>query len=142
MVLKRICLFLLLGLIAVHPLAADQNKEVTATTAAQSWLLLVDGQNYTGSWENAARYFKNSVTREQWKESLLQVRKPLGPVLSRKLISRQYFTSLPGAPDGEYVVIQYGAAFENGGGFVETITPSLDTDGVWRVAGYYIKQGR
>ena len=141
-VLKRICLFALLGLIGVQPLLADQTKEIDATAAAQSWLLLVDDQSYTDSWERAAPYFKHAVTREQWDKSLLLVRKPLGGVLSRKLIARQYLRSLPGAPDGEYVVIQYGTRFENGGASVETITPLLDPDGVWRVAGYYIKQDR
>ncbi|ACN17249.1 conserved hypothetical protein [Desulforapulum autotrophicum HRM2] len=141
MVLKRICLFVLLGLIAAQPLGADQSKEVEATAAARSWLLLVDDQSYTDSWERADPYFKNAVTLDQWKKSLLLVRKPLGAVLSRKLISRQYLRSLPGAPDGEYVVIQYGTRFENGGASVETITGLLDPDGVWRVAGYYIKPG-
>lgn len=140
--LRRICLYVLLFLIAAQPLLADQSKEIDATAAAQSWLLLVDDQSYTGSWERAAPYFKNAVTREQWEKSLLLVRKPLGKVLSRKLIARQYLRSLSGAPDGEYVVIQYGTRFEKGGGAsVETITPLLDPDGVWRVAGYYIKQG-
>ncbi len=48
-------------------------------------------------------------------------------------------TSLPGAPDGEYVVIQYNTEFENKKVAIETITPMLDDDGKWRVSGYYIK---
>ncbi|HWN92533.1 MAG TPA: DUF4019 domain-containing protein, partial [Verrucomicrobiae bacterium] len=47
--------------------------------------------------------------------------------------------TLPGAPDGEYVVIQYETAFENKASAVETITPMLDKDGSWRISGYYIK---
>jgi len=45
----------------------------------------------------------------------------------------------PGAPDGEYVVIQYDSSFENKTEAVETVTPMLDPDGVWRVSGYYIR---
>ncbi len=48
-------------------------------------------------------------------------------------------TSLPGVPDGDYVVIQYEASFENKRSAVETITPVLDEDGAMRVAGYYIR---
>ena len=48
-------------------------------------------------------------------------------------------TSLPGAPDGEYVVIQFEASFGNKRASVETVTPMLDKDGQWRVSGYYIK---
>ena len=31
------------------------------------------------------------------------------------------------------------AAFENKASAVETVTPMLDTDGIWRISGYYIK---
>lgn len=50
-----------------------------------------------------------------------------------------YTKKLPGAPDGEYVVIQYESSFEHKQSAVETVTPMLDKDGKWRVSGYYIK---
>jgi hypothetical protein len=43
------------------------------------------------------------------------------------------------APDGEYVVIQFEASFENKKSAIETVTPMLDKDGNWRVSGYYVK---
>ena len=64
----------------------------------------------------------------------------MGKTLSRKLLSQSYQTSLPGAPDGQYVVIQYNASFEGKKSAIETVTPVLDSDGVWRVSGYYIKE--
>jgi hypothetical protein len=66
-------------------------------------------------------------------------RKPLGMALTREIISKQYMTSLPGAPDGEYVVIQHSTSFENKKSTVETVTPMLDKDNIWRVSGYFIK---
>jgi hypothetical protein len=45
---------------------------------------------------------------------------------------------LPGAPDGEYVVIQFESSFEKKKSAVETVTPMLEKDGKWRVSGYYI----
>ena len=65
-------------------------------------------------------------------------RSPLGNFVTRHLISATYATSLPGAPDGEYVVLQFQADFENKAQAVETITPMLD-EGQWRVSGYYIR---
>ena len=47
--------------------------------------------------------------------------------------------SLPGAPDGKYVVIQYDTVFENKSSAVETIIPMADPDGAWRVSGYFIR---
>jgi len=67
------------------------------------------------------------------------VRQPLGRVLSRDLKGKTYATSLPGAPDGQYVVIQFNTSFQKKRAAVETITPMLEADGRWSVAGYFIK---
>ena len=65
---------------------------------------------------------------------------PHGSLIPRNNCKSQiYATSLPGAPDGEYVVIQYKTSFVNKKDAIETITPMLDKDGKWRVSGYYIK---
>jgi hypothetical protein len=60
-------------------------------------------------------------------------------VVSRKVRSREYAEKLPGAPDGKYVVIQFDTAFANKASAVETVTPMLDADGVWRVSGYFVR---
>jgi hypothetical protein len=60
-------------------------------------------------------------------------------MVARKLKSKQYTKNLPGAPDGECVVIQYETTFEKKQSAIETVTPMLDKDGKWRVSGYYIK---
>ena len=120
-------------------IAADQGKEQEAVKAAETWLQLIDNGVYAQSWSQAASYFKTAVNDSQWEQTLKAVRGPLGKILTRKLISSQYLTSVPGAPDGEYVVIQFETSFENKKSAVETITPMLDKDGIWRVSGYYIK---
>jgi len=55
------------------------------------------------------------------------------------LKSASYTKTLPGAPDGEYVVIQYDSSFEHKQSAVETVIPMLDKDGQWRVSGYVIR---
>lgn len=119
--------------------AAQQKPEELAQQSSEAWLALVDGGKYAESYDQAARYFKNAITKEQWQSSLHAVREPLGPVVSRKLKSTIYTKSLPGAPDGEYVVIEYDSGFGHKASAVETVTPMLDNDGKWRVSGYYIK---
>ncbi len=113
--------------------------ERAAVEAAEVWLELVDLEKYGESWEGAANYFQGAVSTEQWLLSMEAVRKPLGQKLSRSLKSKQYYTSIPGAPDGEYVVIQFNTSFEHKLSAVETVTPMKDKDGKWRVSGYYIK---
>jgi len=120
-------------------LMSDQDKEKAAVDASKAWLKLGDEGKYYESWDEAAQYFKNAITKEQWKTSLESVRSPLGKVLSRNLKSKKYTKTLPGAPDGEYVVIQYETSFQNKQQAIETITPMLDKNGKWKVSGYYIK---
>jgi hypothetical protein len=116
-----------------------QKPEDLAQTSAQAWLALTDAGKYAESWQEASTAFKAAVTQAKWVEMVAPVRNPLGKVLSRKLKSATYTKTLPGAPDGDYVVIQYDTSFENKKEAVETITPMLDKDGKWRVSGYYIK---
>ncbi len=129
----------LLILLSWMPAVANETAEKRAMEASDTWLKLIDNNQYAKSWETAAELFKNAVGKEQWNQSLNAVRKPLGKVMKRTVRSKQYTTSLPGAPDGEYVVIQYETSFENKKSSVETVTPMLDKDGKWRVSGYYIK---
>jgi Protein of unknown function (DUF4019) len=119
--------------------AQAPEKEKAAITAAEQWLALVDAGKYAESWTEAAGYFKNAVTQEKWAQSLTAVREPLGKLISKKVKSTTYATSLPGAPDGEYVVIQFETSFENKKSAVETVTPAFEKDGKWRVSGYFIK---
>jgi len=130
-------LALLLGIyLTVH---AQQKPEQLAQQSSDAWLSLVDSGKYADSWQQASQLFKAAVTKEQWQSALRASRDPLGKVLSRKLKSATYAKTLPGAPDGEYVVIQYDSSFEHKQSAVETITPMLDKDGKWRISGYFIK---
>jgi len=138
----RIRLLLCAGIVVAAlaaPVRAADKPEDLAQAAAESWLKLTDAGDGGASWEQAAKLFKGAVTKEQWTQALAGVRPPLGKVLSRKLLSRQYSEKLPGGPDGKYVTIQYETVFEKKGSAVETITPMLDPDGVWRVSGYFIR---
>ena len=120
-------------------MAQNADKEKAAVAAAEKWLALVDQGKHAKSWKEAAGYFRTAVRQEQWEQALQAVRKPLGRLLSRKVTSTSYKTSLPGVPDGEYVVIMFEASFENKKSAVETVTLMKEKDGSWRVAGYFIK---
>jgi hypothetical protein len=118
---------------------AQQKPEQLAQQSSDAWLALVDSGKYPDSWQEAAQLFRAAVTKEQWQSSMRASREPLGKMLSRKVTSATYSKTLPGAPDGEYVVIRYDSRFEHKQSAVETVTPMLDKDGKWRVSGYYIK---
>ena len=137
----RVGCIILLGLMLTGVSFAQSGTETepAAVSVALKWLAGVDEGKYADSWNHAADYFKNAVTKAQWEQSLQSVRKPLGKLISRSIKDATHTTSLPGAPDGEYVVIQFQTSFENKKSAIETVTPMLDPDGVWRVSGYFIK---
>ncbi len=119
--------------------SAQASATAAAQTAAEAWLKLVDEADYGASYEAAASFFKAAVTKAQWEAAVTQARGPLEPFGGRTLLGAQYATSLPNAPDGEYVVMQYQTLIGTGGTAIETVTPMRDTDGAWRVSGYYVR---
>lgn len=119
--------------------ASDSKKLASALFAAKKWLALVDNEKYAESWKEASDLFKNTVQSDLWVASLKALREPLGKLISRKVKSEVYKTTLPGAPDGQYVVIEFTSSFKNKKTAVETVTPMSGKDGVWRVSGYFIK---
>ena len=138
---RRIVFLVIVGLMLFGAIAgaSDTVKETAALSAAEKWLATVDAGKYAASWQEAAEYFRNAVKPEQWEQSMQAFRKPLGKLRSRKVLTKTYQTSLPGAPNGEYVVIRFETSFENKQAAIETVTLMLDKDGKWRISGYFIK---
>jgi Protein of unknown function (DUF4019) len=118
---------------------AQEGSTQSAQNAAQAWLALTDTGQYAPSWDSAAEFFKASVAKATWSSAISSARSPLGAMKSRKLKSATFTRNVPGAPAGEYVVIQYDIQFENKASAIETITPMHEKDGSWKVCGYYIK---
>ena len=141
LLLALICLGCLglTGLLLAQESIPMPKPDQEAVRAAEAWLALVDAGKYAESWKTAAPYLKSVVKEKKWLATMAPVRNPLGKVISRKLKSSEFTRELPGAPDGEYVVIQFTTAFANKASAIETVTPMKDKDGQWRVSGYLIK---
>ena len=118
------------------PVVTDHVKD--ASIEGLRWLSIVDSGEYDRSWTESAEIFRLALVQVDWTNQLTSVRKPLGSIVSRTFVGGEYQTSLPQAPEGEYVVLRYETKFAEAGVLVETVTPMRDPDGKWRVAGYYI----
>ena len=110
-----------------------------ARAAAQTWLKAADAGDGARTWNLAAPLFQQSIAVERWTQALATARTPLGAVQQRALSSSTHATTLPGAPDGDYVVMQFHTAFEHKASAVETVTTARQSDGSWRVTGYFVK---
>ena len=118
----------------------DHSKdEKAAVKAAEKWLGIVDEGKYEDSWDGTAKFFQVNTTKEAWDAALKGILPPLGNMQSRELVSSRFLKRMPGAPSGEYVMIQFKTSFENKADAVETVTPQKDENGKWRVCGYFIK---
>ncbi len=113
--------------------------EAAAESAALAWLGLIDAGNYAQSWSSASFLFRQKVSESQWQSAAASARAPFGALKSRTLQSATPKSALAGAPDGQYVVIQFASSFEHKANAIETVTPMMDADGKWHVSGYYIK---
>jgi hypothetical protein len=118
--------------------AQDMNSVSDATEAANRWLAESDAGDAGATWDQAAGAFQSAVSKGAWENQLRTVRGPLGAMQARHVLSAQYTRSLPGAPEGEYVVIRYSTRFEHMANVIETVTPMREKDGSWKVSGYYV----
>lgn len=118
---------------------AEQPDTKPAQKAAGAWVRLIDEGKYDESWDQAAHIFKDRVTKETWAKNVKAVREPFGKVVSRNLGDTQYLKHMPGAPDGEYVMMRLDGSFANRKDTTETVIATKEKDGEWRVSGYFIK---
>ncbi len=109
-----------------------------AISAMTGWLHRIDAGQYGESWNDASSLFRSALTREKWIEALNGTRRPLASMTKRFLKGADYRRSLPGAPDGEYFVIQFEASFANKEAAIETVT-AMKEKGAWKAAGYFIR---
>ena len=130
---------LLFAMLAFSVQASEPELTKEAKVETLEWLSLTDTGQYESSWDSASALFKAAVSKEDWEKSLRAVRTPLGALEKREMATSKFSTALPGAPDGEYIVFQFSSSFAHKATALETVTAMKDTDGAWRVAGYFIK---
>ena len=123
-----------IGFLMIPPSFASKVDENTG----KDWLQLIDAGEYDKSWQQADHFFKAQLSSGKWQQALTRVRSPLGKVLKRQQHSSKSYTSLPGVPDGEYLVLTFNTQFERKAKATETLTLSKQS-GDWRAIGYFIK---
>jgi len=118
--------------------AAEGAVQSAAADQARRWVALIDGRRWDQSWRASAAIARAQVTADQWTATVKPVREPLGDVSSRVLETATKTNSLPGAPAGEYEVLQFRTDFAKKAGALETVVMVREADG-WKGAGYFIR---
>jgi Protein of unknown function (DUF4019) len=118
----------------------DENAAIgEASAAADAWLEQLDAGEVEASWEATSSLFRQVVDLAHWRESFEKVRSIFGRTLTRELSDVRYTTTVPGAPDGDYVISEYAAELERKKEAVETVVAMREADGGWRVGGYFVR---
>lgn len=129
-----LAILLALGFVVKAQPSADAGVE-----AATAWLQLVDNGKYAESWQDASSYFRSQITEDKWVDTIGSLRKLLGGLAGRELASVQAVKTLPGAPDGDYLVIQFRSSFTAKHSAIETVIMLLGKEGRYAVAGYFVR---
>ena len=136
--LKKIAILAGLALFCCTGFAAE-SKEVAATNFAGTWLLLVDDGKYDQGWKETSASFQSTVKKDQWRSELQHSRHLLGKLRSRKPVNAVDTTKLSNGEEGEFVVVTFESGFERLGSGIETVIAQLESDGNWKIAGYFVK---
>ena len=145
--MKRLLLCALLLALPVGLRAQDSSPtpttqsggETAAQAAGEVWLALTDDARYDAAYIGAAAIFQKLITKDNWIKLVGAGRGPLGKVSTRKLKDAKFSPKMNGAPDGQFVVLHFDTTFEKKVAAFETLTTILDTDGQWKVCGYFIR---
>jgi hypothetical protein len=120
------------------PADPHTSEEQAAERQALGFLGYLDHGRFADSYAYTGMLIRAQLDRDAYAKQLEKARAGVGALLSRELINATYTTTLPGAPEGQYVVLNYGASFANRQQAEETVTLAF-AKGYWRVSGYYIK---
>ncbi|HEU0123836.1 MAG TPA: DUF4019 domain-containing protein [Bryobacteraceae bacterium] len=108
-----------------------------ARVAADRWLALVDQGKYKDAWKQTSQFHKPQITGDEWQAQIRSMRGAVGAVKERKFTTARTSKELPGAPDGDYTILEFSTAFEKKAKAVEILVLSREGNS-WRQAGYSI----
>ena len=121
-------------LLSFNAFAQDARDVADARKAAESWMKLVDAEEYSAAWNVSSEGMRKGMPKLAWNMLASTVHLPLGTLKSRTLKSTDVKPGAAGKPAS--VSIEYSADYENSRNVRENITTVRDSDGVWRVAGF------
>jgi hypothetical protein len=123
----------------VLPARAQDARGATVQKAARDWLTLTDRLDGAASRAAAGKKFQDAIAVERWSVALAQVRGSAGALVQRAVVTTRFERTFPGAPDGDYAIVEFRTAFAGKTEALETVSLEHEADGAWRVIGYFIK---
>ena len=133
---KSVSILLALLLVACDSAETTLHEEAARNTAEQ-WLAKADAGDHAGNWAMTTPEFQVQIRKEDWVARQETFYQQLGRPTRRELLAAKYTASVPGTPEGEYVLIQYRRDARAGGPVLETLTMKRSGE-KWQTAGYWV----
>ena len=121
----------------VTPPGDTRSDEDAARQSVDAWLSLIDAGDFSEAYDAAGSLFRESVTAEEFRNSMEERLTLLGALESRTLSSTQRLTTIPDAPPGDYFVFEFDGVYELRPNARERVTAMSESDG-WPVVGIYL----
>ncbi len=119
------------------PINCDKNGPSKSASLDQKlvklsldWIQLVDEKKFDQSWELAAPFFKNAVTKADWTKAASMVDKQLGKIIKREPIETLV--------SGDRAEVKFKSDYLNLSGTTETLS-LINANGKWLVIGFMVK---
>lgn len=105
---------------------------------AEPWLEQIDAGDFGPAYAALAQATASHVSAENWASATAAAREPLGALVSREFMSREWAGKVTGVPEGESMMVRFKTRFEFKDQAVETVVLVLDGNN-WKPAGYFIR---
>lgn len=119
------------------PAFAVPSAEEQAMASANGFVKLVDSGQFDKAYQAFSQFGQKAVTKDVFVKSMGSVQAQIGTQTSRKLLAKNFVHELPGAPKGDYWVIDYDTNFSKKGPSVERVTAMREGKN-WKIGGYLL----
>ena len=139
-IFSRKAVLILVFFLAITTHIYAQTDEITSSrNASEQWLILIDKGKYAESWRQGSIVFQRTIPVDRWIGLVKSTRRPLGNVISRKVLDQRTAKDPKGLLPGDYMVLFYDTSFSKKGVAHELVTLVLEKDGQWRVLTYQVQ---
>ena len=121
----------------VTPPRDMRSDEDAARQSVDAWLSLLDAGDFSEAYEATGSLFRESMTAEEFRNSMEERLALLGALESRTLSSTQRLTTVPDAPPGDYFVFEFDGVYELRPNARERVTAVSESD-EWPVVGLFL----
>ncbi|MBW1710346.1 MAG: DUF4019 domain-containing protein [Deltaproteobacteria bacterium] len=118
-------------------LAQEPTLSEAADKLCQSYLQLIDKQQYSQTYNLITPGLRQAKTERQWGDLVKSVRESVGEIKSRRLAKVEKTETFADLPKGDYLLAVFETSFTGKAETKETVVLAF-TEGGYEVAGYKI----